>query len=77
MTDRRSNPSGESCGRCRFWQDRKDGKGMCRRNPPRIVETLLNQPVDSNAIDDATVFPGTFENDWCGEFNLRGSGIPC
>lgn len=89
----------EGCGTCRFWHPSRpdsdppkdgakvpvsDGFGYCRRNPPRIIETLVamnvetprfGQHVDADdafsdtRVFDSTSFPSTWATNWCGEFD--------
>jgi hypothetical protein len=59
------------------------GFGFCRRRPPRLVEALVSMAATSPPVGrhadmdelfpavrhfDATAYPGTFHNEWCGEF---------
>lgn len=62
--------------------DNNVGFGFCRRNPPRLVDRLVELNVEppryGNQIDadegfnatatfDSTSFPGTFFSEWCGQ----------
>jgi len=84
----------EHCATCRFWLPEKlrsdeDSRmteltfGVCRRNPPRLIEHLVRMNCQSPSVGsqtdmeelftvsqhfDATAFPGTFHSEWCGEF---------
>ena len=52
------------CDLCSFWVGSSQGKGSCRRHPPR--------PTGATGQNDlATNWPLVFANDWCGEFDLR------
>lgn len=62
----------ESCGNCHFWNEIKvSGSlakrrvvGQCRYKPPRIIATY----VLGSLISDATKFPQTLSEDWCGKY---------
>lgn len=64
-----------ACGNCRFWRDDGSGQfGVCRRDPPQIVDRLVRETLKENpdqsfsdATYQATWFPGTFVGDWCGQ----------
>lgn len=82
----------EQCNACRFWSEEMEhrdpsdvnwGFGWCRRNPPRIIETIVpsffpqpsyGQQVDPDfdavAAVNASKWPSTFATDWCGEYRL-------
>lgn len=65
----------ESCGFCEFFEAAPyDGTGDCRKNPPVIVNALVNRDEDEThqELAFATRFPivSSHEN-WCGEFRVR------
>ena len=67
--------------------------GDCRRNPPRLSETLiarcmtppsysggvgLEDAMEPTTLYAASAFPVTHEKSWCGEFeNSRAWAMPC
>jgi hypothetical protein len=68
------------------WTAEDYGHGICRRRPPVFIPQLLDQiiaPVGfKRQIDpdelftvvdarDATMFPGTYKTEWCGDFDWR------
>jgi hypothetical protein len=90
-----STPDPERCNRCRYWlglgevdvNDPNFSLGVCRRDPPRIVEAIANliieRPVygrqsdlELDEVDMSVVsrFPGVFASDWCGRFERPGDG---
>lgn len=58
----------ERCEICRFWNGfRGVRQGECRKKCP-VVTVIANIPV--------TVFPGTTDNWWCGEFEkMKKEGV--
>ena len=67
----------ESCASCRFWRRDKTTvvyeTGYCRLNPPTIVGAYIHEHkpgMDKNLID-ATNFPVTFDDDWCGKWERK------
>ena len=68
------------CNNCRFFKQKGDFIGECRRRPPivsdRLISAMLkNKDVTADnwgaAIDSiwgATVFPEVDNDSWCGEF---------
>ena len=72
--------SGERCETCRFWRKwptRKDADGevpvgTCRRFPPVIVANEEIQPAPDDDIRlSSTMYPATYGDDWCGEFQPK------
>lgn len=55
-----NNPPNESCLTCRFWQQRIDKWGYCRRYPKAAAQDTGNQV--------CFAFPRMDETDWCGEY---------
>lgn len=57
------------CGECKFWQC-TDGlpnvAGECRRFPPTRYNYL--RASDEGMVTVTISWPGTRQNDWCGEF---------
>ncbi len=51
-----------TCGNCRYWDERKDGDGFCRRYAPRPVVLDGEQSTWRYA-----AFPIVDAGDWCGE----------
>jgi hypothetical protein len=52
------------CASCRYWQKRAKPGGDCRRNSPQAE--LVR--VDLLDIERVSVWPGTDDADWCGEW---------
>lgn len=72
----------ENCGVCRFWR-RKHGAdeefGKCRRNAPSVAIIDPQKPGNENlgiSRDLEALWPGTFEEEWCGEFQPKGEDRP-
>ena len=92
-------PAPDTCASCRFW-DRYTDDGLlesqrrvgdCRRQPPRISETILSRfmtvpsiglHVDASeaaeplTIYAASAFPVTHQTSWCGDFDPTGGEAP-
>jgi len=49
------------CDQCRFWELEEMESGLCHRNPP----VMLGSIVDGMPWSE---FPRTAGGDWCGEF---------
>ena len=65
----------QSCKTCRFWMDTEtsahDPIGLCRRRPPRIIETLFKDREKwstDELVAGASEFPITPGWQWCGKF---------
>jgi hypothetical protein len=68
------------CGNCKFWKDidkhNAGNHGQCRRFPP-VVVSLPPSQIDGHGDGDtfnpwdATVFPETWNDDWCGEYQPK------
>jgi hypothetical protein len=46
-----------TCGHCKFWLEKQDPVGVCRRYPPTTVSASGH-----------VAWPVTNHEDWCGEF---------
>lgn len=67
----------ERCENCRFWERLVDNLyGFCRRLPPRVSESIMQQQLAGDNIFDMTYndalleasrFPIALEDQWCGE----------
>lgn len=57
-------PAPDSCGSCRYWlpSDVEDGLGLCRRNPPAVLDTTALTKLGPRA-----KFMVTPASEWCGE----------
>lgn len=75
----------KQCGDCYFWKvQSSDGEiGYCRRNPPRVADTLVQAVLSSGDYDGVakwelaragTCFPATYFEDGCGEWE-PGEGL--
>lgn len=65
----------QCCITCHFWNRILETDiGACRVRPPVIVHAVIDDSVKdghritSDMLLDATCFPHTMEDDWCGEF---------
>ena len=66
----------ERCDGCKFWERVSDDaeNGECHRYPPVLLPMTLEQCGHGEAGDDrfvewdATRYPQTPEEEWCGEF---------
>jgi hypothetical protein len=80
----------DTCASCRFWDRSKTSSekvGDCRRRGPQINVELLRlhlpgRKVSWDSLDDhvyeASTFPVTHEESWCGEHEHPGSeAFPC
>jgi len=59
------------CEMCRFW-DKGASDGFCRRHAPRVVCGQLAGWDSENRRNEA-VFPSTYSDEWCGDFEHDGS----
>lgn len=59
-----------TCANCRFFHPVFDGRGDCRRHPPRRF--LLPEDADFERYDE-TLWPEVEEHHWCGELKRRDS----
>lgn len=64
----------ETCGTCRFWDqyggddpEVRTGLGRCRVKSPTAVATT-----NSIGARQSTIWPQTFDHDWCGEWQGEG-----
>lgn len=79
----------QTCENCLFYDQTADGKkrGTCHRYPPVISDTLLALSVKEHGEEDelptdiaydelpaASVWPATYDNEWCGEFKSESRG---
>ena len=65
----------ESCATCRFWKLGSydpEASGHCRFNPPSIVEKMVSDSPDFEAVCLATTHPVTFADQWCGKWERKG-----
>lgn len=56
--------SDDKCNDCKYWKQnyvKRKPHGECRYNPPVVIVNDTN----------ATVFPRTNADDWCGRFKAR------
>lgn len=70
-----------NCGNCYFWKHAggslghdEDGHGECRRRPPAVIDSLVNlhdDPELTTTVWDATRFPISWHQDWCGEYRHK------
>lgn len=65
----------DGCHSCACWKaySRNPELGECRRHPPRIIDCRITEVEDGylasiDQIQDATYFPVTNVDAWCGEF---------
>lgn len=69
----------ERCDRCRWWDcsDTMPGSGLCRRYPPQLLPSALEQASDEGPggwvkfdafATRVWAFPITLDQDFCGEF---------
>lgn len=49
----------QSCKSCRYWRMIVEPSGECHRYAPRPIENQFH-----------TVWPDSFDTDWCGEWSL-------
>jgi hypothetical protein len=66
------------CENCRFWDpDHRDGDfGRCRRRSPVVVPGLTETMAGDGYLEvvfQATTFPVTGYEDWCGEYAEEAS----
>jgi hypothetical protein len=55
------------CASCRYWQKWAKPGGDCRRNSPQVV--VLHADIEDT--EHFSVWPGTDDADWCGEWEAR------
>ncbi len=69
-----------TCETCRFWKNRVPDWGYCKRFPPVLVSSMVDWEVDDEegrlmtdmpAGMNATQFPVTSLDNWCGEHQPR------
>ena len=87
----------QRCNKCRFWlEDMADrdpndpnwGFGSCRREPPRLIESIVKplmpelrygqqQDPDMGPLElvSASRFPATASTDWCGRYEAIAGGV--
>ena len=58
----------ETCGNCRYYDQWHE---ECRKNPPVIVDWIVS---DTGDLDEATKWPKTCVNDWCGGWFKGANG---
>ena len=65
-----------TCETCRFWEEdtRKvtEYDGYCRFKPPVVMIDDSDSDSDSECF---TVWPGTENTDWCGEYRPGNEGV--
>ena len=61
------SPHVKTCKVCRYWQKWAKPGGACHRNSPQVV--LLYADIDD--AEHFSVWPGTDDDDWCGEWEAR------
>jgi hypothetical protein len=57
-----------SCRQCRFWDEIRQDRGNCRRYAPRATPEAVATSQHTGELESAAVFPITFGDDWCGEY---------
>ena len=66
----------QNCGNCCYYQEKEKGMGLCRRNPPSIIET--KDP--SHYVIVSGQYRGNWpligQNDWCGEWKEKKQEWP-
>lgn len=66
----------EKCANCRYWLEKTDGQGFCRRYPPMPVVNITTLWVEyaqessghTYSTDPEHYFPETVADEWCGEW---------
>lgn len=61
-----------ACGECRFWERLGGELGECHRRAPA---PLLEQP-DPQGETLAVLWPTTYSDQWCGEWERRKEDCP-
>jgi hypothetical protein len=59
------------CGTCVFWKASGDGSGLCRANPPVVIDSQRIGPLPGDWIATGG-WPSTRRQDWCGEWTPEG-----
>ena len=59
-------PSGDTCGKCKFSFRNLQGQIECRRFPPQATVQVMGRGVATH-----TTFPNVMPHFWCGEFSLK------
>ena len=67
QTSRPATESMKTCASCRYWQKWAKPGGDCRRNSPQVV--VLHADIEDT--EHFSVWPGTDDADWCGEWEAR------
>ncbi len=71
----------QTCAICHYWRSTETVEfandtpreiGQCRRHAPRIVDAFVGDASDEHLTWQATRFPVTSADDWCGEFEVLG-----
>lgn len=68
----------QTCSTCRFWRLNvtSDAVGSCRRSPPRLMSEPERGKVGEDHIEalwQATRYPVTSEDGWCGKWEISAS----
>jgi hypothetical protein len=56
-----------TCGDCRFWDERHDNDGLCRRHSPRPIPEAMVMDRTTEKVNRYSAFPMTAIDDWCGD----------
>ena len=60
------------CADCAYFESIEPGCGYCHKSPPVIVQHLVKEDpeggIEVSSILDASIFPKTFNVDFCGDF---------
>ncbi len=51
------------CGECKYYRD-----GICHRHSPKVIAISSTNPYNNDGLVASTEWPGTHENDYCGDF---------
>jgi hypothetical protein len=67
----------ERCKNCRYWLEKYDEQGFCRRYPPvPVVDVSYSEDHEGKlaavfSTNPDTYFPETVADEWCGEWKEK------